>query len=234
MSDIPLARLDWSELERQIRDQGYARTPALLSAETCLDLTRLYGDDRHFRSRIDMARYRFGQGDYAYFAAPLPPLVARLRYQLYTHLAPIANRMAADLGQGTSYPAALDDYLGRCHAAGQTRPTPLLLHYQAGGYNCLHRDLYGDLVFPLQAVLMLSRPGIDYGGGEFLLVENQPRQQARGEAVQPMQGEMVIFPVFERPVPGARGWRRAAMRHGVSRLHWGERYTLGLIFHDAA
>ena len=181
-----------------------------------------------------MARHRFGVGGYGYFAEPLPPLVADLRAALYGHLAPIATRMAADLGAATRYPAEHAAYRRLCHAAGQTKPTPLLLHYETGGYNCLHRDLYGPLVFPLQAVVMLSRPGVDYGGGEFLLVENQPRQQARGEAIQPDQGEMLIFPVFERPVAGARGWRRAAMRHGVSRLRWGERYTLGLIFHDAA
>jgi uncharacterized protein len=234
MTELPLAALDWPGIETAIRDRGYAQAPAALPGDACQGLAQLYGDDQLFRSRVDMARYRFGEGDYAYFADPLPPLVERLRRELYGHLAPIANRMASDLGQTTRYPADLGDYRRLCHAAGQTKPTPLLLRYRAGGYNCLHRDLYGDLVFPLQVVTMLSRPGIDYGGGEFLLVENQPRQQARGEAIQPAQGDMVIFPVYERPVPGARGWRRAQMRHGVSRVHWGERYTLGLIFHDAS
>ncbi len=180
-----------------------------------------------------MARHRFGEGDYAYFAEPLPPLVAALRTAFYRRLAALANRMAEQLGREVRYPPTLAAYRRRCRAAGQSKPTPLLLHYRAGGYNRLHRDLYGPLTFPLQAAVMLSRPGTDYEGGEFLLVENLPRQQSRGEAIRAERGEVVIFPVFERPVAGKRGTLRAAMRHGMSRLHRGERYVLGIIFHDA-
>ena len=226
--------LDWPGIAVAIGGQGYARTPALLTREECRDLTALYRDDRLFRSRIDMARYRFGEGDYGYFAEPLPALVTELRWALYARLAPIANRMMAEMGRAARYPAKLEAYRRRCHTAGQTKPTPLLLHYRAGGYNCLHRDLYGELLFPLQVTAMLSRRGVDYQGGEFLLVENRPRQQARGEAIAAELGELLIFPVNERPVAGKRGTLRAAMRHGVSRIRTGERYALGVIFHDAA
>jgi len=228
------AALDWSGIEAAIAAQSYARTEPVLSPDTCRHLIALYDEDARFRSRIDMARYRFGQGDYAYFAEPLPDVVAELRLALYAHLAPIANRMMSALRAEPRYPATLEAYRRQCHAAGQTKPTPLLLRYRAGGYNCLHRDLYGDLLFPLQATIMLSRRDRDYRGGEFLLVENRPRQQARGTAIAPDQGEMLIFPVFERPVEGKRGMLRAAMRHGVSQIHAGERYALGIIFHDAA
>lgn len=228
-----LAGLDWATIEAAVREQGYARTPKLLSAAECRSLIALYPDDGRFRSRVDMARHRFGEGDYAYFAEPLPPLVAALRAAFYRRLAPMANRMAEELGREARYPPTLAAYRRRCRAAGQSKPTPLLLHYRAGGYNRLHRDLYGPLTFPLQAAAMLSRPGADYEGGEFLLVENLPRQQSRGEAIRAGRGEVVIFPVFERPVAGKRGTLRATMRHGMSRLHRGERYVLGLIFHDA-
>ncbi len=229
-----LAALEWSAIEAAIAAQGYAHTGPVLSPECCRGLIGLYADDERFRSRIDMARYRFGQGDYAYFAEPLPEVVAELRGALYGRLAPIANRMMAALRAEPRYPATLEAYRRQCHTAGQTKPTPLLLHYRAGGYNCLHRDLYGELLFPLQATIVLSRRDRDYHGGEFLLVENRPRQQARGTAIAPDQGEMLIFPVFERPVEGKRGVLRAAMRHGVSEIHAGERYALGIIFHDAA
>lgn len=225
---------DWPAVEAAVRVDGYARLPAMLSPEDCRSLTAHYGDDARFRSRIDMARYRFGVGDYAYFAEPLPELVAELREALYARLTPIANGMTGDMGSGIRYPATLGAFRRRCRAAGQTKPTPLLLRYAAGGYNCLHRDLYGDLAFPLQAVVVLSARGADYEGGEFLLVENRARQQARGEALTLEQGELLIFPVFERPVPGKRGFVKAAMRHGVSRLRSGERFALGIIFHDAA
>ncbi len=225
--------LDWPELAAQLSRQGYAHTPRVLCPRECKALTALYDDDARFRTRIDMARYRFGEGDYGYFAHPLPPLVAELREGLYRRLAPIANTMMREMRMDLRYPARLETYLKACHAAGQLRPTPLLLHYVAGGYNCLHRDLYGKLLFPLQAVAMLSRPGADYTGGEFLLVENRPRQQARGEAIRAEQGQLLIFPVHERPGPGKRGMLRAAMRHGASRIHSGERYALGIIFHDA-
>lgn len=225
---------DWPAVETAIRDDGYARLPAMLSPDHCRSLTAQYGDDARFRSRIDMARYRFGVGDYAYFAEPLPELVADLREALYASLAPVANGMTGDMGSDIRYPATLGAFRRRCRAVGQTKPTPLLLRYAAGGYNCLHRDLYGDLAFPLQAVAVLSARGADYEGGEFLLVENRARQQARGEALALEQGELLIFPVFERPVPGKRGFVKAAMRHGVSRLRSGERFALGIIFHDAA
>ncbi len=229
-----LESLDWAGIENAIREDGYARTRRVLPGRDCRSLIALYGEDRRFRSRIEMARYRFGRGDYAYFAEPLPALVAALRRGLYGRLAPIANRMMEDLRSQVRYPPSLAAYRRRCHAAGQGKPTPLILRYTAGGFNCLHRDLYGELLFPLQVTAMLSRRGVDYEGGEFLLVENRPRQQARGEALTLDQGELVIFPVFERPVEGKRGILRAAMRHGVSRIRKGERYALGLIFHDAA
>lgn len=226
--------LDWPAIEAAIAERGYARTRPVLSPAACQALAALYADDSRFRSRIDMARHRFGEGDYGYFAEPLPAVVAALRDALYQNLAPIANRMAAQLGGEPRYPKTLAAYRRRCRDAGQTKPTPLLLRYTAGGYNCLHRDLYGDLLFPLQATIMLSRREVDYQGGEFLLVENRPRQQSRGEAIAAEQGEMLVFPVTERPVQGKRGMLRAAMRHGVSRIHAGERYALGIIFHDAA
>lgn len=229
-----IAALHWPDIEAAVGERGYARTPRLLSAAECRSLTALYGDDQRFRARIDMARHGFGLGDYAYFAEPLPEPVAALRRALYARLAPLANRMTEAMGGEVRYPKTLDAYRRRCHAAGQRRPTPLLLRYRAGGYNNLHRDLYGELLFPLQAAAMLSRPGADYEGGEFLLVENRPRRQARGEAIAAEQGELLIFPVYERPVAGKRGILKAAMRHGVSRLHKGERYALGIIFHDAA
>jgi hypothetical protein len=228
-----LARVDWRAAEAALDELGYARIPAILTPTECTALVTLYGEDRRFRSRIDMERHRFGVGDYAYFALPLPPLVRELRAHAYRHLAPVANRWAERLGASTRFPPRLRDYLALCHAKGQTRPTPLLLRYGAGGYNCLHRDLYGALVFPMQMTCFLSRRGKDYTGGEFLLVEQRPRSQARAEAIAPAQGELLVFPVAERPVPGRRGTLRASMRHGVSRITRGSRYALGIIFHDA-
>jgi len=206
----------------------------LLEREECAGLARLYRDERRFRSRIDMERYRFGVGEYKYFAAPLPPLVGALRVQLYRRLAPVANRWAEMLDADERYPGDLAAYLARCAAHGQCRPTPLLLHYTTGGYNCLHQDLYGALAFPLQLTCVLSEAGTDYTGGELLLVEQRPRAQSRGEVITLARGEAVIFPTRFRPVGGARGYYRATMRHGVSRLHSGERLSLGIIFHDAA
>jgi hypothetical protein len=225
--------LDWEAIERSLWDWGYARTPALLTPAQCQDLVALYPDDTRFRSRIDMERYRFGVGDYKYFAHPLPPLVTELRTGLYSPLAAVANRWEQALGSRRRYPLELDRLLALCRRAGQTRPTPLLLHYEAGGYNCLHQDLYGEVAFPLQLTCFLSRPGVDYDGGAFLLVEQRPRAQSRGEALQPEQGESVIFTTRWRPVAGARGHYRTTMRHGVSRVTRGTRYTLGIIFHDA-
>jgi hypothetical protein len=227
-----LGRFDWPAAERILNERAYVTVPLLTSAE-CTALAALYADDRRFRSRIDMARHRFGVGEYKYFARPLPRLVEELRRVFYGHLAPIANRWMEALGEKTRYPAALDDYLGECAAHGQLRPTPLLLRYAAGGYNCLHQDLYGALAFPLQVTCALSRRGADFTGGENLLVEQRPRMQSRGEVIVLEQGEALVFPTRHRPVAGGRGVYRALVRHGVSRLHTGERMSLGVIFHDA-
>jgi uncharacterized protein len=228
-----IAALDWEEIERSLWAWGYARTPAVLTPAQCAELVSLYPDDARFRSRIDMERYRFGVGDYKYFAHPLPPLVTELRTRLYPPLAAVANRWEQALGTRRRYPPALDRLLVQCRRAGQTRPTPLLLHYETGGYNCLHQDLYGEVAFPLQLTCFLSRPRADYEGGAFLLVEQRPRAQSRGEALLPEQGETLIFTTRWRPVGGARGYYRTTMRHGVSRVTRGTRYTLGIIFHDA-
>lgn len=224
---------DWEAVRTGLDEAGHARLPGLLTARECAALAALHGRDERFRSRVVMERIAYGRGDYAYFAHPLPETVAALRAALYPRLAPIAEEMERRLGRAPGFPDTLDGYLARCHAAGQTRPTPLLLHYAADGYNRLHRDLYGELHFPLQAVVMLSQRGADYEGGEFLLVENRPRQQSIGSAVSAERGDAVVFPVFERPVAGKRGWMRAQMRHGVSRVSRGERFALGIIFHDA-
>jgi hypothetical protein len=228
-----IAGLDWPGIERALWRQGFARTPPVLTPEECAALVALYPDDARFRSRVDMAQYRFGVGEYKYFAAPLPPLVQALREHAYPPLAAIANQWEAALDTAVLHPPTLAALSALCARRGQRRPTPLLLRYTEGGYNCLHQDVYGDVVFPLQLTCFLSRRGVDYEGGEFLLVEQRPRAQSRGEAVQPEQGELVIFATRHRPVESARGFYRAAMRHGVSRLHRGERYTLGVIFHDA-
>jgi hypothetical protein len=237
-----LTSLDWGGIDASLDGQGFARIPSILNAEECSSLASLYNDDSRFRSRIDMERFRFGVGEYKYFAAPVPAIVQTLREQLYARLVPIANRWLGRLkpgvrtdgsGHARGYPDTLDKYLHRCHAAGQKRPTPLLLSYSAGGYNCLHQDIYGDLAFPLQVVLMLSRRDEDYTGGEFLLVEQRPRAQSRGHAMAVEQGAGVIFATRERPVEGARGSYRVAMRHGVSTVTSGARMTLGIIFHDA-
>jgi hypothetical protein len=228
-----LARLDWPAIAQSLDEHGYATTPRLLAAAECRALVRLFPDDRRFRSRIDMARFRFGVGEYKYFAEPLPPVVAALRTHLFRHLAPIANQWMAALGADERYPADLATYRARCAARGQTRPTPLLLRYTASGYNCLHQDIYGPLAFPLQFTCVLSQVGEDYTGGEILLVEQRPRAQSRGEAIVLERGEAVIFPNRHRPVEGTRGWYRANVRHGVSALRSGERVSLGVIFHDA-
>jgi hypothetical protein len=225
--------LDWNEIEHSLSEFGYAKTRALLTADECGKVAALYQNDTLFRSTIDMERYRFGVGEYRYFRYPLPSLVSEFRTQAYSHLAPIANRWAEALDRSVHFPQSLRDFLRACHEKQQTRPTPLLLRYATGGYNCLHQDLYGDIAFPLQLACFLSRPDLDYGGGAFLLVEQRPRSQSRGEAIVPGQGEMVVFPNSWRPVLGRRGYYRVTMRHGTSRLTWGSRYTLGIIFHDA-
>jgi hypothetical protein len=228
-----LDRLDWAAIARDLEQQGYARTPAVLAATECRDLIALEPDDARFRSRIDMARFGFGVGRYAYFARPLPRPIEEMRHATYARLAPIANAWMEALREETRYPARLDDFLARCAERGQAKPTPLLLRYEPGGYNCLHRDLYGDVAFPLQITCFLSRRGTDYEGGEFLLVEQRPRAQSIGRAIAPERGEMVIFPNAVRPVQGKRGTYRAQVRHGVSAITRGVRHALGIIFHDA-
>ena len=227
-----VAALDWDAIGRGIDEVGYAVTPRLLGAAECDALIRMFGDDRYFRSTVDMGRHRFGEGQYRYFREPLPPLVAELRASLYPRLAPIANRWAAALGT-ERYPGDLKGWLARCASKGQERPTPLLLRYVAGGFNCLHQDLYGALAFPLQVAIALSRRDVDYDGGEFLLVEQRPRAQSRGEAIALERGAAIVFPNRHRPVAGTRGSYRVTVRHGVSRIRRGERLALGIIFHDA-
>ena len=243
-----LAALDWTRIEADLWETGHARRGPLLSAAECAALRGMFTDDSRFRKRIRMERYRYGAGDYAYFSAPLPALVRSLRTGFYRRLATLANRWVEALGEapagdGGKYPAALKDYLALCHAAGQTRPTPLLLRYTEGGHNRLHQDRYGALGFPFQVVILLSRPGVDFEGGALLLVENRPREQSLGEAIMPVQGEAVIIPNTFRPVrgkgpsTGSGGakprWLKAGVRHGVSTVTRGTRMTLGLIFHDA-
>lgn len=228
-----LAALDWSAMERSLWEHGYAKTPPVLTPDECAALIALYPDDTRFRSRIDMARFRFGVGEYKYFAAPLPALVEKLRVHAYPPLAAIANQWEVALDTAVLHPPSLSGLLARCRKKGQTKPTPLMLHYDAGGYNCLHQDLYGEVVFPLQLTCFLSRRAVDYDGGDFLLVEQRPRAQSKGESIATEQGEILVFTTRYRPVQTPRGYYRAAMRHGVSRLTRGERYTLGVIFHDA-
>jgi uncharacterized protein len=218
----------------QIDDLGYAILPSLLRPDECRAVAGMYAEPARFRSRIVMQRHSFGQGEYQYFTYPLPEIVARLRHMAYPQLAPIANRWRQALGQAGSFPDDLDAYLAQCHAAGQKRPTPLLLKYGPNDYNRLHQDLYGPLNFPMQMAILLSRPGEDFQGGEFVLTEQRPRAQSRVEVVPLKQGDAVIFAVNHRPVEGTRGFYRVSMRHGVSRVRAGERYTLGIIFHDAA
>jgi uncharacterized protein len=225
--------LDWTSMATALDERGCATTGPLLTPAECRALIAGYDEDARYRSQIIMARHGFGRGEYKYFAYPLPDLVAALRAALYRALAPIANRWQGALGGGTDYPAEHRSYLECCHDAGQRRPTPLMLKYGTGDYNCLHQDLYGDLAFPLQVAFLLSVPEKDFTGGEFMLTEQRPRQQSRGEVVSLEQGEGVVFAVNHRPVQGKRGIYRTAMRHGVSRLKSGHRFTLGIIFHDA-
>jgi hypothetical protein len=241
-----LRGIDWRTLATSLDAQGFARLPAVLTADECRTLRDMYADESRFRSRIDMERFRFGLGEYKYFSAPLPPVVQTLRTELYQRLAPIANQghgrlkprgthptSSASLQASAAFPVTLDEFLVRCHKAGQRRPTPLLLSYREGGYNCLHQDIYGDLAFPIQVVFVLSRPGVDFTGGELLLVEQRPRAQSRGHAVAIEQGAGVAFATRERPAAGTRGSYRVVMRHGVSTITSGARMSLGIIFHDA-
>jgi uncharacterized protein len=226
--------LDWKTATESLSRRGYAITAPILSPDECTSLTRLYGDSSRFRSHIIMEKFRFGLGDYKYFANPLPEIVTALRTCAYPFLAKVANDWATALGE-TNPPFSRDHaaFLKICHQAGQTKPTPLMLHYEAGGYNCLHQDLYGEVSFPLQMVFMLGQYGRDWEGGEFILVEQQPRAQSKAEIVVADQGQAIIFTTRYRPVKGLRGYYRVNLRHGVSRLHRGTRYTLGIIFHDA-
>lgn len=228
-----IAALDWPSIEASLEAEGHALIPGILTAEECSQLTAIYDVSSRFRSRVLMARHGFGRGEYKYFAHPLPELVLGLRTALYPRLAPIANRWNEAIGEPGRYPAVHDAYLRRCHRAGQTKPTPLLLRYGAGDYNCLHQDLYGEYVFPLQATILLSALGRDFAGGEFVLVEQRPRMQSRAIVVPLARGDGVIFPVRQRPVRGKRGYYRVTLRHGVSQIRSGHRDTLGIIFHDA-
>ena len=228
-----IAGIDAARLTASLDEHGYATLPVLLGADECRALAALYDDDAAFRSRVVMQRHGFGRGEYKYLRYPLPALVAELRHGLYPLLAPIANRWRQALGEERRFPASLDDFLAESHAAGQTRPTPLILKYAGGDYNCLHQDLYGPLVFPLQLTVLLSDPA-GFTGGEFVLVEQRPRMQSKAEVVPLRQGEAVVFAVHHRPVRGTRGFYRVNQRHGVSRVHSGDRTTLGIIFHDAS
>lgn len=239
MTDAPrpladrIAAYPWDLIAADLDRSGWATLPALLDPAQCHALARLYAPGDTFRSHVVMARHGFGRGEYRYFAYPLPPLVAALRTALYSRLVATANAWAERLALTTRYPAEHSAYLSRCHAAGQVRPTPLLLAYGAGDYNCLHQDIYGDEVFPLQVAVMLSVPGAGFTGGEFVLTEQRPRAQSRAEVVPLSQGDAVIFAVNHRPQQGTRGDYRVAMRHGVGTVRSGQRHTLGLIFHDA-
>lgn len=225
--------VDWSAVGTHLDAHGWAMLPAILSTDECRALASLYDDDLHFRSRVVMQRHGFGRGEYKYYSYPLPELIASLRTELYPHLAPIADRWNEAMGIDVRYPAEHADFLARCHAAGQTRPTPLLLKYGADDFNALHQDLYGEHVFPFQVVFLLSQPNTDFTGGEFVITEQRPRMQSRAEVIPLRQGDAAIFAVHHRPVQGSRGNYRVNLRHGVSRVRSGSRFTTGIIFHDA-
>lgn len=228
-----LQAVNWTTLGADLDARGYAVIPQLLAAEACSAISARYDEDALFRSRVVMARHGYGRGEYRYFAYPLPSLVSELRTQVYAQLVLLANRWNQEMGIAVSYPETHAEFIARCHTAGQVRPTPLLLRYGVDDCNCLHQDLYGEHVFPLQLAILLSRPGADFSGGEFVLTEQRPRMQSRVEVVPLNQGDAVIFAVHQRPVQGSRGSYRVNLRHGVSRLRSGRRHTLGVIFHDA-
>ncbi|WP_332816893.1 2OG-Fe(II) oxygenase [Sphingopyxis sp.] len=228
-----IAAQDWSAITAALDREGWAVLPGLLSDGECDAVAALYALEGLFRSQVNMARHGFGRGEYRYFAYPLPPFVAALRTRLYTRLAPVANRWHERMGREARFPTHHAEFLARCHAAGQARPTPLLLKYGPGDYNCLHQDLYGEHVFPVQVAVLLSAPGDDFTGGEFVLTEQRPRMQSRAAVVSLAKGDAVVFAVHTRPVQGSRGDYRVAMRHGVSAIRSGQRHTLGVIFHDA-
>jgi uncharacterized protein len=229
-----IAAIDWSRVGADLDNQGAAVIAGLITPTQCTSLSALYGNEQLFRSRIVMAQHGFGRGEYRYFRYPLPPLIGTLRESLYPHLAPIANRWYAAMGLPQRFPAQHAEFIARCHAAGQQRPTPLLLQYGADDYNCLHQDLYGEHVFPLQVVVLLSEPGRDFEGGEFVMTEQRPRMQSRPLVVAFRQGDAAVIAVHHRPVQGSRGVYRVNLRHGVSRVRSGHRHTAGIIFHDAA
>ena len=226
-------RYDWSAAGAELQNFGCAVLPGLLTSGECAEIAALYPHEQHFRSHIHMARHGFGKGEYRYFKYPLPALIEELRTALYPRVATVANDWNERMNISARYPNRHAEYLKACHKAGQTRPTPLLLQYTAGDYNCLHQDLYGELVFPLQATILLSEPGRDFSGGEFVLTEQRPRMQSRAEVVALQQGDAVVFAVHNRPVQGTKGVYRVNLRHGVSRIRSGHRHTLGVIFHDA-
>jgi uncharacterized protein len=231
--DARVGELDWERVAVELDAQGCARVEGLLSAGECEGVAALYEDEPRFRSRVVMSRHGYGRGEYKYFAYPLPGVIEPLRAALYSRLAPIANRWNEAMRVASRYPDTHAEFIARCHAAGQTRPTPLLLRYGAGDYNCLHQDLYGEHVFPLQLAVLLSQPGKEFTGGEFVVTEQRPRMQSRVEVIPLQQGDAVIFAVHHRPVKGTRGVYRVNHRHGVSRLRSGRRFTAGVIFHDA-
>ena len=228
-----VSALDWSALTEELHEFGCAQTAPILTPDECAEFTAMWADEPRFRSTIDMARYRFGQGTYRYFANPVPAPIMDMRGAFYRRLLPIARSWAERLGDPAPWPDEFEDWLDVCHAAGQDKPTPILLRYTAGDWNALHRDLYGDLVFPLQVVIGLERPGVDHTGGEFLLVEQRARAQSKGSVTVLEQGHGLIFTTRDRPSPSKRGWSRSAVRHGVSRVRSGRRHTLGLVLHDA-
>ena len=229
-----VASLDWVTLSAELDAQGAAAVDALLTPAECRDLVALYRDEAAFRSRVVMARHGYGRGEYKYFAYPLPRAVSALRTAIYPHLVPTANRWNEAMGLDVRYPDEHAAFIERCHAAGQTQPTPLLLEYGAGDFNCLHQDLYGEHAFPLQIAVLLSEPGRDFTGGEFVMTEQRPRMQSRPMVVPLGRGDAVLFAVHRRPVQGARGTHRVNLRHGVSRVRSGSRHTMGIIFHDAS
>jgi uncharacterized protein len=232
-AEARVAAYDWQVLAGELDNYGCAVLPKLLSPEECRAIAGLYSDERHFRSHIHMARHGFGKGEYRYFKYPLPDLIATLRTALYPRLAGVANEWNGRMGINERYPGDHASFLRQCHDAGQTRPTPLLLQYVPGDFNCLHQDLYGDLAFPIQVAILLSQPGADFTGGEFVLTEQRPRMQSRAEVVPLRQGDAVAFAVHNRPVQGSKGNYRVNLRHGVSRVRSGMRHTVGIIFHDA-
>jgi hypothetical protein len=229
-----IEQLDWNTISGQLNEQGYALVKQVITADECNQLAKEYEQKDLYRKIINMERYRFGQGEYKYFNYPLPAIIEGVRHQVYPHLAPVANNWMRMLSINRHFPGTLEELLYKCHAHQQTRPTPLILRYDKGGYNTLHQDLYGDIYFPMQLVLFLDEPGKDYEGGEFVLIEQRPRVQSKAIVLKPRKGDMLIFATNFRPVKGSKGYYRVNMKHGVSEVTSGRRHTLGIIFHDAA